>query len=68
MADITMLNEARSAYHSLMTGTLRVKLTHKDGRSVEYQASNAKQLKSYIEQLEAELNLVVNKRRPIGVY
>ncbi len=63
------LDEARSAYHSLMTGTATVSIT-KNNRQVQFNQANKVDLKSYISELEIELNgMAKSKRRgPLGVY
>lgn len=63
------LDEARSAYHSLMTGTATVSIT-KNNRQVQFNQANKVDLKSYIRELEIELNgMAKSKRRgPLGVY
>ncbi|MFT7565825.1 MAG: hypothetical protein ACI846_000111 [Pseudoalteromonas distincta] len=63
------LDEARSAYHSLMTGTATVSIT-KNNRQVQFNQANKVDLKSYISELEIELNgMAKSKRRgPMGVY
>lgn len=67
MASQLELDQARAAYHQLMTGTKTVKLKHKDGREVEYQATNVKLLSAYIQRIERELDTTKMPRRPIGV-
>lgn len=63
------LDEARSAYHSLMTGTATVSIT-KNNRQVQFNQANKIDLKSYISELEIELNgMDKSKRRgPMGVH
>jgi len=58
-----MLNEAESAYHSLMTGTMAVSI-HKDGRQVEYNRANIDKLRNYIEDLKSQLGLKTSRRLP----
>ena len=67
MAELgTRLNEAESALHSLLTGTKAVKVK-KDGREVEYTQATVSQLRTYIETLKRQLNMVSSRRRPAGV-
>lgn len=63
------LEEARSAYHELMTGTATVSIT-KNNRQVQFNQTNKRDLKDYITQLEFDLNgMSSSKRRgPMGVY
>lgn len=46
------LIEARSAYHSLITGTLARVVVDVDGSRVEFSATNRQQLYAYIQELE----------------
>lgn len=59
------LDEARSAYHQLMTGTKAVRI-QKDGRLVEFSRATVNELRSYINDLEAQLGLS-RRRPPAGV-
>lgn len=63
------LDEARSAYHSLMTGTATVSIT-KNNRQVQFNQANKVDLKSYISELEIELNGIAKSKRrgPLGAY
>ncbi|NRA78325.1 MAG: phage tail protein [Pseudoalteromonas sp.] len=62
------LDEARSAYHSLMTGTATVSIT-KNNRQVQFNQANKFDLKNYITELEIELNGISKSKRrgPMGV-
>lgn len=53
------LDEAKDAYHDLMTGRAVRVLVDQNGERVEYQASNRNQLALYIQQLEDELSKCV---------
>lgn len=59
------LDEARSAYHQLMTGTKAVRI-QKDGRLVEFSRATVNELRNYISDLEAQLGLS-RRRPPAGV-
>lgn len=63
------LDEARTAYHSLMTGTATVSIT-KNNRQVQFNQTNKFDLKSYINELEIALDGMTksNRRGPMGVY
>lgn len=50
------LDEAKSAYHSLKTGTMARVVVDKNGERVEFVAANASGLYNYIKELEAQLN------------
>lgn len=63
MATQAELQTARSALHSLMTGT-RVASIQKDGRRVEYSATSIHELKQYIAEMESELGLLRRRRSP----
>ena len=63
----TRLDEARSAYHKLQTGTMAVSIM-KDGRRIDFNRTNIHQLKNYIDELEGQLGIVSSRRRrPAGV-
>lgn len=49
------LTEARSSYHSLMTGTLARVIVDQDGQRTEFTAANSAKLYAYIQSLEALL-------------
>lgn len=50
-----MLQDARKAYHSLMTGTSPRVVVDQNGERVEFTAANGSKLYAYIQQLEAAL-------------
>ena len=67
MADLqTRLDEAETAYHRLVTGTKAVSIK-KDGREVTYTTATVSQLRTYIESLKRQLNIVSSRRGPAGV-
>lgn len=47
------LEEARSAYHALNTGTMARVVVDQDGQRTEFVAANAAKLYAYIQSLEA---------------
>lgn len=49
------LDEARAAYHALMTGTSVVEVRDGNGESVRYTQINANRLTIYIRDLEAQI-------------
>lgn len=49
------LDEARQAYHEIMTGQSVSRVIDQNGESVSFSKVNASALLSYIKQLEAEL-------------
>lgn len=55
IATQAMLQEARKAYHSLMTGTSPRVVVDQNGEKVEFVAASAPKLYSYIQQLEQAL-------------
>lgn len=59
------LDDARTAYHQLMTGTKAVRV-QKDGRLVEFSRATAHELRNYITDLEAQLG-ISRRRPPAGV-
>lgn len=50
-----MLDEARKAYHALMTGTMARVVVDISGERVEFAPSNAPKLYAYIMELERQL-------------
>ena len=68
----TRLSEAKSAYHTLMTGAKVVDIW-RDGRRITYDRTNASDLLSYIQYLEGEIVKVDEvaagrpRRRPINL-
>lgn len=65
MATQAMLDEARAAYHKLMTRGGLVKLRHHD-REMVYKPAEATTLLAYITRLEAELGVPSMMRRTPG--
>jgi hypothetical protein len=57
-----LLNEAQSAYHSLATGTLAVKVS-RNGRDVEFKQANMNDLRIYIQELQQLLGVNVGRGR-----
>lgn len=55
VATQTLLDEARKAYHALMTGTSARVLVDQNGERVEFTAANKTALYNYISQLETLL-------------
>lgn len=51
------LQEARAAYHALMTGTAVVEFRDQNGETVKYGQANANKLAIYIQELERKLGL-----------
>ena len=51
------LDEARDAYHSLITGTQARVVVDQNGERVEFTSANKQMLSSYIMGLEQELDL-----------
>jgi hypothetical protein len=52
-----LLNDARSAYHALMTGQQARVFVDQNGERIEYTASSAPRLAAYIAQLERTLSI-----------
>jgi len=69
MTNQEKLDEARHAYHELMTGTATVSIT-KNNRQVQFNQTSKRDLKDYISQLEYEIGGVNLSRRrgPMGVF
>ena len=60
------LKEAEAAYHLYQTGRSVVSITKND-RAVEYNRANIHQLKTYIDDLKAQLGISnTRRRRPAG--
>lgn len=55
MTTSEMLEEARAAYHNLMTGRNAIVVVDQNGERVEYQRANAFRLLAYIRMLEDQL-------------
>lgn len=61
-----MLDEARAAYHRLMTGTSARELVDQNGERVTYTAANRQNLYNYILDLERQLNPVAIGSAPLN--
>ena len=55
VASPKILNEARAAYHALLTGTSPRVIVDSNGERVEFTAANRGSLYTYIQQLETAL-------------
>ena len=55
IATPALLNEARKAYHALLTGTSARVVVDQNGERVEFTAANRASLYTYIQQLETAL-------------
>lgn len=55
IATATLLAEARTAYHALMTGTSARVVVDQNGERVEFTAANKQNLYNYIVDLERQL-------------
>lgn len=62
MATQQQLDQARAAYHNLMTGKLPRVVVDQNGERVEFNAANSSKLLAYIQQLENELTGVRTNR------
>jgi hypothetical protein len=60
------LADARSAYHSLMTGQQARVIVDQNGERVEFMAANRGNLYNYILSLEAQLAVVPAASRVLG--
>lgn len=61
MASMTlqqMLDDAKDKLHRLLTGTLVVSITDQNGEKLTFNSANAAQLRTYIQDLEAQLGVV----------
>ncbi len=63
----TMLDEAETAYHKLVTGQAAVKFRDSNGEEVTYTPATKNALSSYIEELKRKLGLV-DAIRPMRVW
>ena len=57
IATHALLQEARSAYHSLMLGTSPRVVVDQNGERVQYTAANKTALYNYIQQMESQLGV-----------
>ena len=62
------LDQARKAYHDLMTGEMARVFVDQNGERLEYQAANSQKLAAYIAELEMTLGLSGRAGRPMGIY
>lgn len=64
----TQLNEARDAYHKLMTGQAVVSI-QRDGKTVQFAQADRPALRAYIMELEGQLSTSggAGNRRPARV-
>lgn len=63
-----LLDEARKAYHALMTGTSPRVVVDQNGERVEFTAANKNALYNYISQLEAQLGRGCGPAAPMAQY
>ena len=57
MADVaTLLAEAKTAYHRLVTGSQVVQISDQNGESVRYTRANVDKLQAYIKDLERQVS------------
>lgn len=61
------LDAAEAAYHDLMIGRSARVVVDQNGERVEYTAANAARLRSYIDDLKAQIG-TVNARGPLNVW
>jgi predicted house-cleaning NTP pyrophosphatase (Maf/HAM1 superfamily) len=59
----TQLEQARGAYHNLLTGQAVVSIT-RDGKSVSFSQASKKDLAAYIASLESQAGGAGRRRRP----
>lgn len=62
------LAEAKTEYHSLMTGTKARVFVDQNGERVEYHQTSAGKLLSYIKDLEAQINPSLRPTGPARVF
>ena len=64
------LQEARAAYHSLLTGTMARVVVDQNGERVEFTAARKSDLYAYIQELQSQVpcdsSLVQNLSSPAG--
>lgn len=63
-----MLDDARAAYHRLMTGAAIAEFRDQNGETIKYSATNKGALQAYIARLEAQLGQAVVPTGPIRVF
>lgn len=64
----TTLDDARKAYHSLMTGAAVAEFRDQNGETVKYSAISAPRLLAYIRWLEGELGVRTATAGPMRVW
>ncbi len=62
------LEEAKAAYHALLTGTLARVVVDQNGERVEYNNANRAALADYIAKLEDEVNGTTRTKGPMKVW
>ena len=67
MTTQTDLDEAKRAYHKLVTGTKVVSVTI-DGVQTQYNEASKSDLKSYIDSLSMSLGSAHGRIKPAGIY
>lgn len=68
MATLAQLEEARTAYHELVTGIKAVVVVDQNGERVEFNRTTRAALSQYIAKLEVELGLASRSNRPLKVF
>lgn len=63
-----LLQDARDAYHRLMTGTQVVELRDQNGETVKYNLASASKLLAYINTLQDALNPCNRINAPMRVF
>ena len=63
-----LLDDAKAAYHSLMTGTMARVVVDIDGSRTEFTATNAARLYAYIQTLERTLPFFFNDTATTEIY
>ncbi|RWE33897.1 gpW family head-tail joining protein [Mesorhizobium sp.] len=59
------LDEAKAAYHELLTGRAVAEFRDQNGETVRYQAANAFRLAAYIQELENKLSTECRPSAPM---
>jgi hypothetical protein len=62
MATQLQLDQARAAYHALMTGTMAKVVVDQNGERVEFTTTTSSKLLAYIQQLEVALGGAITNR------
>lgn len=63
-----MLDNARAAYHQLMTGGQVAEFRDQNGEMVRYSAANRLALAAYIKWLESQLGIAAPSSAPMRVW